>query len=63
MMGTFDCDDGNSHNGDGCSSGCTIESGYECDDSEPSDCYEICGDGKNLGFFECDDGDSNSGDG
>ena len=25
-----DCDDGNLNNGDGCSSSCTIESGFSC---------------------------------
>lgn len=32
------CDDGNSANGDGCSSKCEVEDGYECDDAEPSVC-------------------------
>jgi hypothetical protein len=46
-----------------CSSDCTIETGYECDNSEPSDCYEICGDGLVYGNLECDDGDNIDGDG
>lgn len=25
-----ECDDGNNDNGDGCSSNCRVESGYEC---------------------------------
>jgi hypothetical protein len=46
-----------------CSSGCTIETGYGCYDLEPSDCYEVCGDGLNVGINECDDGNTISGDG
>ena len=28
--GIFECDDGNLNDGDGCSSTCTIETGYQC---------------------------------
>jgi cysteine-rich repeat protein len=38
------CDDGDNTGGDGCSSICTIESGWICDD-EPSVCVEIPADG------------------
>lgn len=52
------CDDGNLINGDGCSSTCTIETGYTC--TAPllakSVCTEVCGDGIYLGFLQCDDG-------
>ena len=32
------CDDGNIENGDGCSSNCSVESGWECYDQRPSYC-------------------------
>ena len=41
---TENCDDGNTANGDGCSSTGTIEANYVCD-QEPSVCVSI-GDGK-----------------
>lgn len=42
-----DCDDGNLNDGDGCSSSCTIESGYSCigNFGSYSHCQENCGDG------------------
>ncbi|HKZ49973.1 MAG TPA: DUF4215 domain-containing protein, partial [Candidatus Nanoarchaeia archaeon] len=57
------CDDGGTASGDGCSSTCTIESGYTCTGT-PSVCTTIaCGNGVlQLGEF-CDDGNINSGDG
>lgn len=69
--GTYDfynypCEDGNNNNGDGCDSTCNIETGYECHGGDPlkaDTCYEICGDGKDLGFWWCDDGNNFSGDG
>ena len=60
------CDDGNTANGDGCSSTCTIETGYGCQGGSRNDmdvCTELCGDGLNLGLNACDDGNENSGDG
>ena len=36
--GSEGCDDGNSNNGDGCSSTCSVENGYSCDSSSPSIC-------------------------
>lgn len=61
------CDDGNTVNGDGCSSECKIESGYACVvQSSVSVCTEIpCGNGsveadKNE---TCDDGNKNADDG
>jgi cysteine-rich repeat protein len=72
---TFGCDDGNSHNYDGCSD-CEIDDGYYCVNGaylpgyqgyayayEVDTCYEICGDGYNLGTYACDDGDSTDLDG
>ncbi len=58
-----DCDDGNKVSGDGCSSSCSIETGWTCDDSQPSVCTPICGDGLVLGGEECDDGNTVEGDG
>ncbi len=49
------CDDADAHNGDGCSSSCTVEDGWECT-GEPSMCTEICGDGIIVGLEECDGG-------
>ena len=60
------CDDGNTMNGDGCSSECTIESGWNC---TAKGCYEVveqesvCGDFEITGEEECDDGNEYDGDG
>ena len=35
------CDDGNTDNGDGCSSTCTVEDYFTCDSSAPSNCYFV----------------------
>ncbi len=56
------CDDGNTANGDGCSSDCTIENGYACSGA-PSMCAPVCGDSIIAGGEQCDDGDAASGDG
>jgi cysteine-rich repeat protein len=56
------CDDGNTIPGDGCSGGCTIESGYICT-GEPSACTAICGDGVRVGTEACDDSNTTPGDG
>ena len=62
------CDDGNDEDGDGCSSKCKIEIGWNCRKGSDSKsiCTEIaCGNGKvepDLGE-SCDDGNRNSGDG
>lgn len=62
------CDDGNSSNGDGCSSSCAIESGYLCVNSDAdlnqanwpeSACDTTCGDGVVAGFEYCDEGAAN----
>ncbi|HTA21845.1 MAG TPA: DUF4215 domain-containing protein, partial [Polyangia bacterium] len=58
------CDDGNTANGDGCSSTCTLETGYTC--STPGTaCTRVayCGDGKLTGTEQCDDGNTVGGDG
>jgi cysteine-rich repeat protein len=40
-----ECDDGAAMNGDGCSSVCRVERGYECmgDEGEQSWCRKLCG--------------------
>ena len=63
------CDDGNTSDGDGCSSSCIIEEGYACESSVitlnnfKSICSPICGDGKITGTEDCDDKNTNAGDG
>ncbi|TMA57855.1 MAG: DUF4215 domain-containing protein, partial [Deltaproteobacteria bacterium] len=44
VEGSEQCDDGNTANGDGCSSICTLESGFSCS-GNPSVCTSACGDG------------------
>ncbi len=61
MEGNEQCDDGNSGSGDGCSSLCRIEDGYECSGT-PSVCRTVCGDGMVAGNEQCD-GDNLSGQG
>jgi cysteine-rich repeat protein len=62
LDGAEQCDDLNSAAGDGCSSTCTIESGFSCDGS-PSVCSGICGDGVVVAGESCDDANDVSGDG
>ena len=62
------CEDGNTANSDGCSSTCTIETGYECDGggynpAAVDTCTPICGDGLRIGTEACDDADTDDGDG
>lgn len=55
------CDDGNTVDGDGCSSTCRIETGYACHEPThgPSVCALTCGDGLiDPPHEECDDGTS-----
>ena len=54
------CDDGNASNGDGCSSTCTIETGWSCGDTG---CTPVHGDGAIKGTEQCDDGNTSNGDG
>jgi cysteine-rich repeat protein len=56
------CDDGNTGNGDGCSSTCTVETGHVCS-GQPSSCATVCGDGFIRGAEACDDGSNVDGDG
>ncbi len=55
-----ECDDGNALDGDGCSSTCTVENGWEC---ESQDCHTVCGDGVIAGQEVCDDWNTTDGDG
>ena len=57
-VGTEECDDGNLLSGDGCFA-CLVETGWTCDQQEPSTCLTICGDGLTKGDEECDDGNQN----
>ncbi|KAK9814590.1 hypothetical protein WJX72_008328 [[Myrmecia] bisecta] len=41
LEGLEQCDDGNTQDGDGCSSSCKIEDGYECSGTQPSMCWRI----------------------
>jgi cysteine-rich repeat protein len=56
------CDDGNTTNGDGCSSTCAVQPGFTCSGS-PSVCTTTCGDGFAAGTEGCDDGNAQNGDG
>jgi cysteine-rich repeat protein len=61
------CDDGNTEDGDGCSSSCTIEPGWLCDGgswtSADTCFFPVCGDMKREGPEGCDDGNLEAGDG
>ena len=35
-MGQYECDDGNTINGDGCDSVCLVEEGWSCSEGSPS---------------------------
>jgi len=67
VEGTEKCDDGNPMPGDGCNASCRIESGWSCDQGEPTHCTEICGDGLRVGAEAeaggCDDHNDSSKDG
>ena len=57
------CDQGNTTNGDGCSSVCLVETGWNCTAANPSVCTPICGDGIRVGTEQCDQGNTTNGDG
>jgi len=63
--GPEQCDDGNGMNDDGCSSACTLESGWRCAQqlNGESLCVPTCGDGVVTLDEECDDGNTWSHDG
>jgi large repetitive protein len=66
-ISNMQCDDNNTDSGDGCSSGCMIEAGWDCtndwviasDYDVPTECIEVCGDGVrfNTDADYCDTGD------
>jgi cysteine-rich repeat protein len=57
------CDDGNNVDGDGCTSHCTVEPGYDCP-KDGARCVFVCGNGdRAAGIKGCDDGNLLAGDG
>ncbi|MBO4349834.1 MAG: DUF4886 domain-containing protein, partial [Proteobacteria bacterium] len=64
-----DCDDGNTDDGDGCTSDCHVEEGWECSQpgnpctEKPVDAEAVCGDGELAEGEDCDDGNTEDGDG
>ena len=64
LEGLEGCDDGNTLDGDGCTSTCEVELGFACT-GEPSVCEFVgyCGDGVLQAGEECDDGNTLNGDG
>src|SRR5262249_52545357 len=60
--GIEQCDDGNLANGDGCTSGCVIETGWRCP-AAGGPCQGRCGDGLIRGAEACDDANLIDGDG
>lgn len=50
------CDDGNAAASDGCSSTCSVETGWTC--PETGACSPVCGDGLVKGSEQCDDGNT-----
>jgi cysteine-rich repeat protein len=58
-----DCDDGNQLSGDGCSSHCRLEEGWECPGLGAPCRRPTCGDGYRHWTEECDDGNDQPGDG
>lgn len=64
IMLAEECNDGNATAGDGCSASCKIETGYSCNQTQPSRCWSTCGDGViATGKEECDDGNTTNSDG
>ncbi len=63
IIGSEQCDDGNAHSGDGCTSACAIEIGFTCTSAQPSQCWSECGDGVQAATEKCDDGNESNGDG
>jgi len=48
------CDDGDTAAGDGCSSACALEAGFDCTTTNPTVCTAVCGDGLIVGGETCD---------
>jgi len=57
VTGTETCDDTGTAPGDGCSSTCQVEAGWECT-GQPSMCHPSCGDGTADPGELCDDGNT-----
>jgi MYXO-CTERM domain-containing protein len=62
ILGDEACDDGDSIDGDGCSSLCAVEPGFSCG-GQPSACAASCGDGLLAPDEACDDANTIDGDG
>ena len=62
LDGTEGCDDGDAHDGDGCSAACQVEHGFACS-GQPSACTSACGDGLLASDEGCDDGNATAQDG
>lgn len=63
LSGGEECDDGNLVSGDGCSSICIIESGFQCPIPGTPCTASTCGNGIKEGAERCDDGNTNPYDG
>jgi cysteine-rich repeat protein len=73
IVGNETCDDGNTTNGDGCSSTCKREGSTSSDNSSSrsggsssgngSSTSAVCGNGRKEGAEDCDDGNTTNGDG
>src|SRR5690606_21176993 len=64
LAATEFCDDGNDVGGDGCSSACRAELGFDCPGGPGAPCQRVarCGDGRvNLANEQCDDGEGPGG--
>jgi fibro-slime domain-containing protein len=57
------CDDGNTTNGDGCTSGCKLETGFQCPVPGSPCIPSTCGNGVQEGLEQCDDGNQRPYDG
>ena len=62
IAGAETCDDGNTDPGDGCSSICQEEVGWDCT-GQPSTCTPVCGDNVVVADEVCDDGNTDETDG
>lgn len=68
VLGWEECDDGGiptKGNGDGCSTDCKVEKGFQCftTPGQPSVCTPVCGDKLTVKGEQCDDGNLFNGDG
>ncbi|MBK6462861.1 MAG: fibro-slime domain-containing protein [Myxococcales bacterium] len=58
LSGGEECDDGNSADGDGCSSLCIVEAGFQCPTPGAPCVASTCGNGVKEGAERCDDGNT-----